>query len=164
MKREDLYMRSFRGEDGFNEFVKNFGGDPVLVTEKAGLAPSLPTGLINFESFTGVCHLFEEAAKQTNEPYFGLKWAFHQPSDFRFSGPTVLLLSMAKNARQWIDMAIDYQKIHTNGISFHYREDPEKKYRYGIYKPTSPRAPMSSISRAINGWNCAIGAAIRSRF
>ena len=123
MKREDLYMRSFRGEDGFNEFVRSFGGDPVAITRKVGLAPSLPKGLINFESFVGICHLFEEAAKQTNEPYFGLKWAFNQPADFRFSGPNVLLLSMSKNARQWVDLAINYQKIHSNGMSFHYEED-----------------------------------------
>lgn len=123
MKREDLYMRSFRGEDGFNEFVSSFGGDPVEITKAAGLAPSLPKGLINFESFTGVCRLFEEAATQTNQPYFGLKWAFHQPTDFRFSGPQVLLLSMVKNARQWVDLAINYQKIHSNGMSFHYEED-----------------------------------------
>ena len=123
MKREDLYMRSFRGEDGFNEFVSSLGGNPALITKTAGLTPSLPKGLINFESFAGACRLFEEAAAQTNEPYFGLKWAFHQPKDFRFSGPNILLLSMSNNAREWIDMAIDYQKIHSNGMSFRYEED-----------------------------------------
>ena len=71
MKREDLYMRSFRGEDGFNEFVQSLGGDPAAVTKASGLAPTLPKGLMNFESFAGICKLFEEGAAQTSEPYFG---------------------------------------------------------------------------------------------
>lgn len=140
MKREDLYARSFRGEDGFNEFVSSFGGDPAAVTRAAGLTPSLPKGLINFESFAGVCHLFEEAAAQTGEPYFGLKWAFHQPSDFRFAGPIVLLLSMADNVRQWVDMGIRYQKIHSNGFSYHYEEDETANIVTGVVS-VHPLAP-----------------------
>lgn len=123
MKREDLYHRSFRGENGFNEFVSALGGDPISITEKVGLPPSLPKGLIKFESFAKTCHLFEESAMQTNEPYLGFKWAFQQPADFRFSGPQFLLLTMSRNARQWIDLALNYQKIHTNGMSFRYEED-----------------------------------------
>lgn len=123
MKQDDLYTRSFRGEDGFNEFVQSLGGDPIAVTKASGLAPSLPKGLVNFESFAGTCTLFEEGALQTNEPEFGLKWALHQPNDFRFSGPHVFLLSLAKNVREWVDMAIDYQKIHSNGFSYSYEEN-----------------------------------------
>lgn len=123
MKREDLYIRSFRGEDGFNEFMAFLGGDPVAVTKAAGLVPSLPKGLINFESFAGNCRLYEEAAKQTGEPYFGLKWALHQPRDFRFNGPIVLLLTKATDVRHWMDMAISYQKLHTNGVTYHYEAD-----------------------------------------
>lgn len=133
-------MRSFRGEDGFNEFVSSFGGDPAAVTRAAGLESELPKGLINFESFAGICHLFEEAAAQTAEPYFGLKWAFHQPTDFRFSGPNVLLLSMASNARQWLDMAIGYQKIHTNGMTCHYEEDLDANTATGVIS-VHPFAP-----------------------
>lgn len=135
-------MRSFRGEDGFNEFVSALGGDPAAVTKAAGLAPSLPKGLINFEPFSGVCKLFEEAALQTNEPCFGLKWAFHQPTDFRFSGPNVLLVAMSENARQWVDMAIEYQKVHTNGCSFHYEEDPSAGTLTGVAS-MHPLAPPS---------------------
>lgn len=142
MKRENLYMRSFRGEDGFNEFVSSFGGDPVAVTKAAGLEPSLPKGLINFESFTGICALFEEAAAQTNQPYFGLKWALHQPTDFRFSGPNVLLITMSANARQWVDMAIEYQKVHTNGFSFHYEENKAAGTVTGVIA-IHPLAPPS---------------------
>lgn len=140
MNREDLYMRSFRGEDGFNEFVESLGGNPAAVTQAADLIPSLPKGLINFESFAGGCTLFEEAAAQTGEPYFGLKWALHQPSDFRFSGPNVLLVSMSANARQWIDMAIKYQKIHTNGFSYHYEEDEAANSVTGVIS-VHPLAP-----------------------
>ena len=123
MKREDLYIRSFRGEDGFNEFVASLGGDPVVVTKASGLAPSLPKGLINFESFAGTCRLFEEAAARTGDPYFGLKWALCQPKDFRFSGPVVFLLTKATDVRHWMDMAISYQKIHTNGVTYRYEVD-----------------------------------------
>ena len=140
MKREDLYMRSFRGEDGFNEFVTSLGGDPVAVTKAAGLAPSLPKGLINFESFAGSCRLFEEAAAQTGEPYFGLKWALHQPTDFRFSGPTVVLLAKAINMQHWLDLAIGYQKIHTNGMSYRYEVDKAADSVTGIVS-VHPLAP-----------------------
>lgn len=152
MKREDLYMRSFRGDDGFNEFVSDLGGNPVAITKAAGLAPSLPKGLINFESFSGVCRLFEEAAAQTGEPYFGLKWAFHQPSDFRFSGPNVLLISMADDARQWLDMAIDYQKIHSNGMAYNYEEDIVANTLTGVVS-VHPFAPpcRQMVEQAVAG-------------
>jgi len=132
MKRENLYIRSFRGEDGFNEFVGDLGGDPEAITKAAGLTAALEKGLINFEDFAGVCRLFEEASRQTNEPHFGLKWALHQPEDFRFSGPIVFLLSLTTNARQWLDMAIKYQKIHTNGFSYNYEENEPAKTLTGV--------------------------------
>lgn len=140
MKREDLYMRSFRGEDGFNEFVQSLGGDPAAVTKASGLAPTLPKGLMNFESFAGICKLFEEGAAQTSEPYFGLKWALAQPEDFRFAGPNVFLISIANNVRHWVDMAIDYQKIDTNGFSFSYEEDAASKSVTGVIA-VHPLAP-----------------------
>ena len=123
MKAENLYMRSFRGEDGFNEFVASLGGDPAAVIKSSGLPSSLPKGLINFESFSGVCRLFEAAAAQTGEPYFGLKWALNQPTDFRFNGPIVFLLTKATDVRHWMDMAISYQKLHTNGVTYSYEAD-----------------------------------------
>ncbi len=123
MKREDLYIRSFRGEDGFNEFVTSLGGDPVAVTKASGLSPSLPKGLINYESFARICRLYEEAAKQTGEPYFGLKWALSQPTDFRFNGPIVFLLTKATDVRHWMDMAISYQTLHINGVTYRYEAD-----------------------------------------
>ena len=123
MKREDLYARSFRGEDGFDEFVSALGGDPAAVTKASGLSLEPPSGAVKFESFADMCALFEQGALQTGDPYFGLKWALHQPDDFRFSGPNVLLISMANNVRQWLDMAIDYQKVTSNGCAFSYVED-----------------------------------------
>lgn len=141
MKREDLYVRSYRGEeDGFEVFIRSFGGDPVVITKAAGLAPSLPKGLVNFESYAGACDVFELAASQTEQPYFGLKWALAQPDDFRFSGPTLLLMSMAKNARQWLDLAIAYQKVHTNGFSYSYEEDKAANIATGVVAvhPFSP--------------------------
>ena len=140
MKVEDLYMRSFRGEDGFSEFVASLGGSPAAVTKASGLAPSLPKDLINFESFAGVCRLFEAAAAQTGEPYFGLKWALNQPTDFRFSGPTVFLLTKATDMRHWIDLAISYQKIHTNGVTYRYEANEASDSLTGIIS-VHPLAP-----------------------
>ena len=140
MKSEDLYVRSFRGEDGFNEFVASLGGDPAAVTKASGLAPSLPKGLINFESFSGVCRLFEAAAAQTGEPCFGLKWALNQPTDFRFSGPTVFIFTKATDMRHWIDLAISYQKIHTNGVTYRYEANEASDSLTGIIS-VHPLAP-----------------------
>jgi len=87
---------------------------------------------MKFESFAGMCTLFEQAALQTDEPYFGLKWALNQPDDFRFGGPHVLLISMANNVRQWLDMAIGYQKISMNGFSYNYEEDEAEDTVTGV--------------------------------
>ncbi len=140
MKTEDLYVRFFGAEDDFNEFVMSLGGDPVAVTKASGLALSRHIGLINYESFSGICRLFEEAAAQTNEHYFGLKWALHQPTDFRFSGPMIYLLAKATDMRHWIDMAISYQKIHTNGVSYKYEADEAGDSLTGIVS-VHPLAP-----------------------
>ena len=140
MKSEDLYVRSFRGEDNFNEFVMSLGGDPVAITRASGLPLSPPRGWIIFDSFSGVCRLFEAAAAQTNEPYFGLKWALHQPTDFRFSGPMVYLLTKAIDMRHWLDLAVEYQKIHTNGIKYRYEADKAADSLTGIVS-VHPLAP-----------------------
>ena len=123
MNRENLYLRSFLTTDGFSEFIEGLGGNPLALMQEAGLDTAPSRGRIQFASWNAMCRYFELASEDLNEPYLGLKWAYAQPKDYSNSGPTLFLGSIASNLRHSVDMIIEYQKIHTNGVLYSYEED-----------------------------------------
>ena len=127
MKREDLYLRSFLENDELQTFIEGLGGNYDALMKEAGLPTSAPPGKIQFSRWNPVCRLFELCAAELNEPSFGLKWARAQPQDMRASGPMVFIGSISKNIRIFLDSAIAYQKIHSNGVSYSYIENNDKR-------------------------------------
>jgi len=140
MKREGLYVRSTLESDGFDLFISGLGGNPITLMQEAGLSTTPPKGKIHFASWAAMTRYFELAAMQLNEPYLGLKWAFAQPKDYRNSGPTLFLGNIASDMRQFLDLAISYQKIHTNGVKYSYEENADKNELTAVISihPLSP--------------------------
>ena len=123
MRREDLYVRSSLEYDGFDDFLSDRGLNPKSLMRQFGLDSSPSESKIHYISWAKYASYFELAAQKAEDPYLGLKWAFAMPKDYRSSGPTLFLTSTASNLRHFLDMAIEYQKIHTNGVAYSYVED-----------------------------------------
>jgi len=124
MPRESLFVRSIAFE-GLPEFIEKLGGDLAALFLKAGLnSPHIQTGNL-FTSWPKACNLLELAADELNEPQFGIKWALELPDDFTNSGPIVFLANLMPDVRTFLDMALKYQKIHSNGCTMNYVDDPK---------------------------------------
>lgn len=123
MKRADLYVRSMLDSDELDIFIKEMGGNPDAYMREAGLVIKTSDARMKFVSWSSVCRYFEIAARELGEPYLGLKWALKMPKDYRGSGPTIFLGSIANNMRHFLDMVFEYQKVHTNGVTYSYHTD-----------------------------------------
>ena len=124
MKADNLYTRSV-ALAGLPEFIEQLGGAPEDLFERAGLNIAHVSSTDHFVSWSNICTLLELAAAELNEPSLGIKWAHHVPKDFLNSGPMLFLATTVKTMHEFIDLAFDYQKIHTNGVSYHYEIDKE---------------------------------------
>jgi len=124
MPREALFVRSIVFV-GLPEFIEKLGGNPEALFLKAGLNPPHIQKGITFASWPKACKLLELAADELNEPQFGIKWALEISDDFENTGPMVFLASLIPDVRTFLDMAIQYQKVHTNGFIWDYVDSPE---------------------------------------
>lgn len=140
MRREDLYVRSALSNTGFDDFIESLGGNLQDLLQASGLDMNPFGSRVHFESWAAHCNFLEYAAEQLNEPYLGMKWAFDMPKDYRTSGPTILIASMASDLRHFLDMAVNYQKIHTNGVKYSYQDSVETNEIIGTVAmhPLSP--------------------------
>lgn len=122
MRGEQLYCRSV-ALDGLFEFVKEKGGDPFKLAADVGLDPNFQFKSIDFVSWNTACDFLELCAERLNMPTFGVEWAKSLPENSANSGPVLLVSALKKNLRETLEMAIDYQKIHTNGVTYSFKED-----------------------------------------
>lgn len=140
MKREDLYARSSLEYDGLDNYIESLGGNFPALMKEVGLNPGLDKDEVHFIEWEPLCNLYELASERLDEPYFGLKWAFGIPDDFRNSGPTLFIAELASNMRHFLNMVLEYQKIHTNGVAYSYEENVETHEFVGVIAihPLSP--------------------------
>ena len=103
--------------------------------EKAGLDINLTSSTDYFISWSKACTLLEIAAKDLDEPNFGIKWAHALPRDFLNSGPMLFLATTVSTVRDFLNLGNEYQKIHTNGIHYSYHEMPEEGVVEGRITP-----------------------------
>lgn len=130
MKREALYVRSIV-LTGLWEYFESRGGKVSQLGALAKLDMRNHEAKTPFCSWQLVCDLFEKMAQVLDDPYFGLKSAMESSDDFRASGPNILLAISVRDVREFLDLAIKYQVVHTNGIAYSYREDIERQELVG---------------------------------
>lgn len=123
MRGEELYCRSI-ALDGLFEFVRKKGGNPLLLAAEVGLDPAFQTKAIDFVPWNTICDYLELCADRLDAPSFGIEWAYALPEDSRNSGPLLLVGTLKKNLRDAFDLIVTYQKIHTNGVAYSYKEYP----------------------------------------
>jgi len=141
MASKNLYCRSFYHIDGFLDFVDQQGGNSKALFEAVGLVYPPYKSKIHYCSFTALCDMWELAAQQLNDPNIGFKWAFDMPEDYRSSGATMFVGFIAKNMKDFLDIAADYQKVHTNGVNYSYtgrRYITDVKFNYINFQHNAP--------------------------
>ena len=86
MERDSLYSRSI-ALLGLPEFIESLGGSPDKLFAQADLNLAHINGDENFVSWNGTCRLLELAARELDEPSFGIKWAHSMPKSYQNTGP-----------------------------------------------------------------------------
>lgn len=166
MKLEDLYTRESPDNVDVNYFLESLGGDSASVMRRAGLS-HLAGKKLKYSPWAACCRYFELAAQESGDPYFGINFALNAPAEHTAGGPMVFLGSIASNLRHFLDIAVEYQKTHTNAIYYKYVEDEAAKELLGYIDmhPLSPpcRQMCENIlaSIAMLGWRYLPGFALK---
>lgn len=125
MRSERLYCRAI-AFDGLFEFISEKGGDPVRLAKDVGLDLTYQNNKLSFLNWNTMCDFLEHCADRLDAPSFGIEWAHTLNEDLRNSGPMLLAGWLSQNLRHGLNLAIKYQKIHTNGVTYSIDEDADK--------------------------------------
>lgn len=106
------------------KFCHDQGVDIVSIARRYGKVLEPGQG-VHFEDFNAQCDMFEELARLSGNPHFGIDWAFAQPDDLRHMGPIAFLANHATSWRGLVDISIDFINTNTNGFVLSMKEDPE---------------------------------------
>ena len=124
MNKFRLYTRA-TPDDGFSDYLKSRGldGHPLMeeyyLTEKGySLRPQ-------YWDWKKLCAMLEDLAKQLDDPYFGIRSGLDYREDFVNLGPIIFLLASSINVQQFVDLAIRYAPLHTNGARVSYEKNVE---------------------------------------
>ena len=126
MSEEYLYIRASNNNPGFKKFIESLGGNPTALLRKLYGDKVDAQEKLNFVPWSTTIALYEGSSKDLNEPFFGMKWAMAMPKDFRNSGPNVFFASISKNIEQFAELAIEFQRLHTNAVSYSKHVDIDK--------------------------------------
>lgn len=103
------------GLRGFNELVRELGGNPQQFTRQVGI----PDGLLHDEDavipYRQLIHLLEKTAKDLEVPDFGLRLAAHQ--DIGVLGPLAVAMQNAADVEQAMRCAATYLFVQSPALS-----------------------------------------------
>lgn len=122
MSQEQTYTRAV-ALLGFPEFIERHGGEAQALFDEVGLDIN---GLSNHEaliSWPRCCQLLDLTAKTLNIPNLGLIWAQNLPEDLPNTGPHAYLAALMPDMITLLEMILKYQKLHTNGIHYSYKQE-----------------------------------------
>ena len=126
MSKEYLYIRSSNNTPAFKKFIRNLGGNPSKLLKEIYGDKLDAQEKLNFVPWSTLRKLYEGSSIIFNEPFFGMKWAMAMPKDFRNTGPNVFFIYISKNVEHFAQLAIEFQKLHTNAVSYSTHEDIDK--------------------------------------
>jgi AraC-like DNA-binding protein len=113
---EGSYIRS-TSLIGFSDIVETFGGDALSLLDEAGIPRSTLTDVDGLMSYRRFALLLEISAHRLNQPSFGLEWSLSSPAHFPGLGPLALMASFVKTVDEWIAMALQYWRFHTDAFT-----------------------------------------------
>jgi AraC-like DNA-binding protein len=108
------YIRSV-ALTGFETLVARRGGDVLSIIEQAGIDPAALTDASCLIGWGALGAAFEIAAREINEPLFGLELAAEVPAVFPNAVPIVLLARPGETMRDWVLASAPHWIFYTNG-------------------------------------------------
>jgi hypothetical protein len=140
MNKFKLYTRK-TPDDGFTDYVTSRGLDADCLLNNYQLTG--PDNSLNpqYMAWKNLCAMLEGAAKQLNDPYFGIRAGLDYREDFVNLGPVIFLLASSMNVQQFVDLAVRYAPLHTNGIRVTYKKEPEDqqvKFIFTVHPMSGP--------------------------
>jgi AraC-like DNA-binding protein len=109
---------------GFADLVRKGGQDPAAIVAAVGLDPACLTDVDRLISWQRAAMAMEIAAERLAMPSFGLAWAATIPAHFPNVGPVVLLSAFAETAEDWVRLAMQYWRYHTNAYCLQLLAEP----------------------------------------
>ena len=123
MSKYSLFARN-TCSDVFLHYCETQGADLEKLAQKFGDLLTPGPG-IHYSNFNHMASLYEDLAKQCEDPHFGLNWSLAQPDDFRHAGPIMHVLNQMASTRGLVYLTADYLKSFTNGFRFSATEDQD---------------------------------------
>lgn len=119
----ERYIRS-AALHGFAETVSLAGWDADAFLDEAGIPANVLHGEETLVSWQKLGHLLEIAARDCENPAFGLEWAVRMPPPYAGAGPISLLAGQSKTVGGWLERTMRYWRFHTNAFSLQLVEVP----------------------------------------
>ena len=142
MRGENLYVRAV-SISGLLELAEKKGAPSEAWAKDVGLELPSRSNKIDFVSWNAICDFLERCAQRLDCPTFGIEWAYATPQDARNSGPIIMNWVKRRNLSDLLDLSLDYQAIHTNGVNYSYDHVESE----GLVKGYIDIHPLSHFSR-----------------
>lgn len=123
MKSGSLYCKAVAFRE-LPDFLRKNNADPEALFRQAGLDIAELKG-DNYYDWVKLCDFFNLVVKTLDDPSLGIKYAYDVPKDFLAAGPMLILAALVPTIRDFFDLSSEYQKLHLNGLSYHYTENKE---------------------------------------
>ena len=150
-----LYFRAITYDD--YDFFSRWGQDGVQLWKKFHSTIKPSNTKVGYASWIELCSTFEEFAKITDDPYIALSMARHHHEDFITAGPMVFMLNHVTNIRDFIDIAVRYLFLHSNGFRTRLEEDIEAQEARGIFDVHPLSGPHRQVLEHMLATVCMIG-------
>lgn len=124
---------------GLPELIVSLGGNPKILFEESGLTLEDHKRTEKFVPWLAFNRLLCQASDRLGAPDFGLRWSIFQKPGLNNYGPIAALLIVSPDVRTFLNMWIEYDKIHTSGSYTEIIEDKERGSVRAVvhYSPTA---------------------------
>ncbi len=110
-----MYIVRTGASDKFNELVIDFGQNPISIINQVGLCSAQFRDPNTYIAYSRLADLMEEAARQCQQPLFGLHLAKRQ--SLNALGDLPMLVARAKTVGEALMRVNDYLYLHSSGVS-----------------------------------------------
>jgi AraC-like DNA-binding protein len=124
---------------GFDDLVRELGGDPVALARAAHLPPDAIGDHDSFVSYRGVVAVLEAAAATTGTPDFGRRLGTRQGIDIL--GPLGVAARTAANVGAALGAIEEYMAVYSPAIAISVRAAPTEPLAVFDWRITVDRAP-----------------------
>jgi AraC-like DNA-binding protein len=136
---------------GFRELVESMGGNIENLLAEAGIEQRVLADPDLLMSYLALGRLYELAARQLDQPSIGLEFSLRSPPHHPAHGPLVLLGNFTNTMQEWVDLAIQYWRFHTDAFTMRQLTDEATGQTAFRYVLDSVAFPTRQLTEAVQG-------------